>query len=233
MELQQIVQQWPKVREYLVGMPRELAEKFVFVHYDKGDYIQFKDSEVKRFGIVLEGSHRVINIFENGLVYMIELNHAISFIGEVALLCQYPTTSVSIQTMTPCTVMYLDNCYFEPWVTQDPHFLRLLSRDVARKLYRKSAEAGERLFYSARYIVLKYLVDSYVLPVTRIEKTRKTICEEVGMSEKSFNRILSQFREEGYLSLQRGKIVITQQQHRLGTENLDRYLQEHKNGFVS
>lgn len=99
--------------------------------------------------------------------------------------------------------------------------------------YRKSAEAGERLFYSARYIVLKYLVDSYVLPVTRIEKTRKTICEEVGMSEKSFNRILSQFRDEGYLSLQRGKIVITQQQHRLGTENLDRYLQEHKNGFVS
>lgn len=233
MKLQQIMQQWPNVREYLAEMPVELAEKFIFVHYAKGAFIQFKDSEVKRFGIVLEGSHRVINIFENGLVYMIERNNAISFIGEVALLCQYPITSVSIQTLTPCTVMYIDKRYFEPWIVKDPHFLRLLARDVARKLYRKSSEAGERLFYSARYIVLKYLVESYVPPVTRIDKTRKTICEEVGMSEKSFNRILSQFRDEGYLPLDRGKIVITTQEHHLGAKNLDRYIQENKNGFVS
>lgn len=233
MELQQIMQQWPDVREYLSEMPEELAGKFVFVHYEKGAFIQFKGSEVKRFGVVLEGSHRVINIFENGLVYMIERNDAISFIGEVALLCQYPTTSVSIQTLTPCTVMYIDKKYFEPWVAADPHFLRLLARDVARKLYRKSAKAGERLFYSARYIVLKYLVENYVPPVTRIAKTRKTICEEIGMSEKSFNRILSQFRDEGYLTMDRGKIVITSREHRLGTQNLDRYMEENKNGFVS
>ena len=42
-----------------------------------------------------------------------------------------------------------------------------------------------------------------------LQKTRQEISEEVGMTVKTINRILTRFCRDGLLSIQRGKVALT------------------------
>ena len=89
----------------------------------------------------------MINEFENGNVYMIEKNEAIDFIGEVTLLAGYSNSSVTIETLTECTILFITKKDCEKWFAQDSHFLRLVAKHVAYKLYRLPIPAGLSCFF--------------------------------------------------------------------------------------
>lgn len=77
--------------------------------------MEWKDEVLTYFGIVCKGYHRVINEFENGNVFMIERNDPIDFVGEVTILAEKEKTSVTIETLTECTVLYFSRKDFEWW----------------------------------------------------------------------------------------------------------------------
>ena len=129
---------------------------------------------------------------------MIERNDPIDFIGEVTILAGKPCTSVTIETTTPCTVLYFSRKDFEDWIAQDIHFLRLVSRKVAYKLYRSSYNRGNRLFYPPQHLLLAYFlqyIEEYQSPV--VKRTREEIHEETGISVKTLNRTIRRLKEEG------------------------------------
>lgn len=105
-----------------------------------------------------KASHRVINEFQNGNVYMIEKNEPIDFVGEVAILAGMEKTSVTIETLTETTVVFFSRKDFEDWISRDIHFLRLVAQKVAYKLYRSSYNRGARLFYPPHFILLDYIL---------------------------------------------------------------------------
>ena len=76
---------------------------------------------------------------------MIETNRAIDFIGEVTILAEMPRTSVTIEAVTECTVIYISRKDAETWIRNDQHILRLMARRTAFKLYRSSYNNGLKL----------------------------------------------------------------------------------------
>ena len=62
---------------------------------------------------------------------MIERNDPIDFVGEVTILAGKERTSVTIETLTECTVLYFSRKDFEDWIAKDIHLLRLVSQKVA------------------------------------------------------------------------------------------------------
>ena len=72
MTLEELCARVPELNNYLKFMPQELNERYWIHTYPEGTIIHQKDELLEYFGIVCEGSHRVINEFENGNVYMIE-----------------------------------------------------------------------------------------------------------------------------------------------------------------
>ena len=129
MTLSELLIRVPELEDYIRYMPEALKDRYTIRTYPAGTIIHQKDAELDYFGIVCEGYHRVINEFENGNVFMIERNDPIDFIGEVTILAGKPRTSVTIETTTPCTVLYFSRKDFEDWIAQDIHFLRLVSRE--------------------------------------------------------------------------------------------------------
>ncbi len=218
MTLEELLREVPKLEDYLRYMPEELKTRYTIRKYPPGTIIHQKDEVLTYFGIVCEGYHRVINEFENGNIFMIERNDPIDFVGEVTILAGKEKTSVTIETLTECTVLYFSRKDFEWWISMDIHFLRLVSQKVAYKLYRSSYNRGRRLFYPPQHLLMVYLTQ-YIeeqKPAGEpkiVSRTRQEIYEETGISIKTLNRTIQKMKTDGSIGICKGKISLSREQY--------------------
>lgn len=236
MRYSELLELAPGLRDFTDQIPQDLDGCFQLKTYPAHSLIHQKDSPLDRIGILLQGTFRVVNEFENGNVFMIEVNEAVSFIGEVTLLAGAATTSVTIETVTDCLAAFLPAETFDAWLQRDIRLLRAVSRHVAAKLYCSSYNRGERLFYSAKYVLLKYLVrqaeaqGAGTAGQVVLNKTRQQISEEVGLTVKTINRTITQFVKDGVLSIRRGKAAFSAEQYHRAQRELRVYMSQSKNG---
>lgn len=230
MLLEELIKEVPQLEEYFRNMPDELANRYRIRTYPPGTIIHQKDYKLDSFGIIARGEHRVINEFQNGNIYMIEKNEPIDFVGEVTILAGMEKTSVTIETLTETTVVYFSRKDFEYWISRDIHFLRLVSRKVAFKLYRSSYNRGARLFYPPHFILLDYLVrQAAALDIEHkqtviIPKTRQDMYEECGITVKTLNRTISRLKNDQIVSIVKGKLAMSYKQYQLARETLHHYV---------
>lgn len=230
MTLEELIRKYPKVEPYIRNMPEEIRKRYTIRTFPPGSIIHQKQFALDYFGIVCNGDHRCINEFENGSIFMIEKNEAVDFIGEVTILAGMEETSVTIQALTACTVLMISRKDFESWIEQDIGFLRMVAQKVAYKLYRSSYRRGERLFYPPSFLMLDYLLKhgkDYGIKAGRpmtVKKTRQELCEELGMTVKTINRTIGRLKEDGLVSIQKGKMVVDYEQYERGKVELKHYM---------
>lgn len=219
MTINEIVKRYPSLEDYVKNIPEEMKTRFTLRIFPPHSIIHQKGDEINTFGIVCSGRHRVINEFESGNIFMIEKNTAISFIGEVTLLAGKRTSSVTIESLTECHIIFFSREDFFQWIDQDIRLLRRLTQSISHKLYSASYSSGERQYHSTRYLVMKYLV-KYCLEHRAneseqvfVSQTREEIGEELGMTVKTLNRAISALKEDGAIRLCKGKILISAQQY--------------------
>lgn len=224
MTIDDVLGKVPQLYEYIKTMPDDIRKRCIVKVHPPGYIIHQKDAPLDYFGIVASGEHRVINEFENGNVFMIERNEPIDFIGEVTILAEKPKTSVTIETTTESIIIYMSRKDFENWISTDIHFLRLVSRKVAFKLYRSSYNRGAKLFYPPHFLLLDFLTryanahgiqkkGKIVVPLTRQE-----LYEEIGVTVKTINRTIARLKEDGIIQMEKGKITMTLEQYKKAGE---------------
>jgi CRP/FNR family cyclic AMP-dependent transcriptional regulator len=221
MHINEMVARYPALGDYVKNIPEEMKTRFTLKAFPPHSIIHQKGDEINAFGIVCSGRHRVINEFENGNIFMIEKNAAISFIGEVTLLAGHRTSSVTIETLTECQIIFFSSEDFFQWIGGDIGLLRRLTQSISHKLYSASYSSGERQYHSARYLVMKYLVKyglehrTSVSEPFLVAQTREEIGEELGMTVKTLNRAVAALKQEGALRLRKGKMLVSPQQYAL------------------
>ncbi len=227
MTLENLEQEIPELLEYTKTMPEEFRRHARVKIHPPGGLIHQKDCELQYFGIVARGESRVINEFENGKVYMIETNKAFDFIGEVTLLARMPRTSVTIEAVTECTIVYIPRSDAEKWVAEDHHILRKMAEHTAFKLYRSSYNNGLKLYYPPAFLLADHLVRLYEHsmpgmvslnaedgPPFTLQKTRERLSEELGMNIKTLDRTIRSMQKEHYFHLNKGKISFDFEEYR-------------------
>ncbi len=219
MTIDDVLKKVPELKEYIQSMPDDIRQRCVVKVHPPGYIIHQKDAPLDYFGIVASGEHRVINEFENGNFFMIERNEPIDFIGEVTILAEKPRTSVTIETTTESTIIYMSRKDFEYWISRDIHFLRLVSRKVAFKLYRSSYNRGAKLFYPPHFLLLDFLTRYANANGIRqkgqitVPLTRQELYEEIGVTVKTINRTIARLKDDGIIKLEKGKITMTLEQY--------------------
>lgn len=229
--IEQLVKEVPELEDYIRFMPERLKHRYTVRVYPPGQIIHQKDFKLEQFGLIVKGEHRVINEFQNGNVFMIEKNEPIDFVGEVTILAGMERTSVTIETLTETTVIYFHRRDFEKWIEEDNHFLRLVARKVAFKLYRSSYNHGARLFYPPQFILLDYVLkyaaaeDIEKTGQVTVKKTRQELYEECGITVKTLNRTIKKLEEDGIVTMYKGKMAMTLEQYRLGQRQIHHYVE--------
>ncbi|MDY3060149.1 MAG: Crp/Fnr family transcriptional regulator [Fusobacterium sp.] len=232
MTFDEVLAKVPQLNDYLINMPKELKSKFIVKIHPPGTIIHHQQSDLDIFGIVATGEHRVINIFENGNIFMIEKNEPIDFIGEVTILAGMRQTSVTIETITESIIMYISREDFEEWIKKDIHFLYLVSQKVALKLYRSSSNRGAKLFYPPTFLLLDYLIQYAQRAEIKkgetliLKQTREELYEEVSISVKTLNRTISKLKQDGVISIIKGKIAISYDQYKLARKMVKYYVKQ-------
>lgn len=230
MTLEELIKEVPALAPYFEHMPEELHNRYTIRVYPPGTIIHQKDYKLEKFGIIAKGEHRVINEFQNGNVFMIEKNKPIDFVGEVTILAGMEKTSVTIETLTETTVVYFSRKDFEDWIVKDIQLLRLVAHKIAYKLYRSSYNRGARLFYPPNFLLLDYILKQAAhLGIERkkeiiIQKTRQELYEECGITVKTLGRTISKLKEDGVISLKKGKIAMTLEQYHLAQKTIHHYV---------
>lgn len=232
MTFDEVLEKVPELKGYLINMPKDLKKKFVVKIHPPGTIIHHQQSDLDIFGIVATGEHRVINIFENGNIFMIEKNEPIDFIGEVTILAGMRQTSVTIETITESIIMYIPRSDFEEWIKKDIHFLYLVSQKVALKLYRSSTNRGAKLFYPPHFLLLDYLIqyaqneNIQKNQMFVLKKTREELHEEIGIGVKTLNRTIPKLKQDGVISITKGKISMSYEQYKLAKKMIKYYVKQ-------
>lgn len=232
MTFDEVLEKVPELKGYLINMPENLKSKFVVKIHPPGTIIHHQQSDLDVFGIVATGEHRVINIFENGNIFMIEKNEPIDFIGEVTIIAGMRQTSVTIETITESIIMYISRENFEEWIKKDIHFLYLVSQKVALKLYRSSSNRGAKLFYPPTFLLLDYLIQYAQRAEIKkgetliLKQTREELYEEVSISVKTLNRTISKLKQDEVISIIKGKIAISYDQYKLAKKMVKYYVKQ-------
>lgn len=232
MTFDEVMEKVPQLKSYLINMPKELKNKFVVKIYPPGEIIHHQQTDCNYFGIVASGEHRVINLFEDGNIFMIEKNEPIDFIGEVTILAGMRQTSVTLETITESVIMYIPRADFEKWIQKDIHFLRIVSQKVALKLYRSSSNRGAKLFYPPHFLLLDYLIqyaqqeDIQKCKCLIVKKTRQELYEETGITVKTINRTVAKLKQDEVISIIKGKISMTYEQYKLAKKTIKFYIKE-------
>lgn len=214
MRVKELLEQFPNLRPYMAGMPERLESAFEVHTLPPGFLIHQKDTVLETVGILCAGMLKVVNEFDTGNAYMIEHDQAVDFIGDVAVLAQKEKTSVTIETVTECTILQFSRPDYESWLAEDPNLLRLMAKKVALKLYQSSYNHGAELFYSSPRLMLECLYRCAQEPALkgetlRMPDTRQQLSERLGMGEKTVDRTIKRLKETGLITTERGKICVT------------------------
>ena len=165
MRFAELLQIAPELSRFTDSIPEELDGQFTLLSYGPHALIHQKDSRLERIGILLKGSFRVVNEFENGNVFMIELNDAVSFTGEVTLLAGAATTSVTIETVSDCLVAFMPVAAFDAWLRRDIRLLRArpLGTTFTRQVHAAQSLYGPQL---AWHFTIANLANALAEPLT-------------------------------------------------------------------
>lgn len=222
----EVLDRWPMLRPWFAGFPAELYGAYSVRSFPKGYLIHQKGTVLDRVGILCEGALRVINEFDTGNIYMIEHNQPVDVIGDVTVLARREKASVTIETLVPSTALFFARADFEYWMDHDPHLVREMAQHVADKLYHSSYYRGKELFYSSPRLLMEYILqETEVVPLPhRLAATRQQISETLGMSLKTVDRTVAKLRDQGLISVERGKICVTSQQRQELVLRLEQWL---------
>lgn len=227
MNIDQLLESSKEFKKIYDMFPEWLNSRIYIKKFDKGQILHQKDEKLDYFGILCIGTIEIINELENGNVYLIERNEPIDFIGEVAIVSGYESSSVTIRTLETCYMVFMsaDDCrkLFE----ENIDFYKMVTKKIAQKLYNNSYKSGIKFFYPTKYIIADYLANYYYNgseDAVKITETREEISKEIGVNIKTLNRTIKALKEDGCLNIIKGKVVIDSD----SIDKLEDYIEENR-----
>jgi CRP-like cAMP-binding protein len=165
--------------------------------------------------VVLEGRVQICTHSEEGKEFVVNIINPGEVFGEIALLDGSDRTADAV-TMGPCELLILERRDFVPFLRDHPDACMRLLEVLCQKLRWTTGVLEAALFLegpSRLARVLVHLASLYGQKVEegvelRIRFSQQQLANMVGMSRESINKQLGQWRDEGIIATEDGRILI-------------------------
>lgn len=212
----------------------EECEVVVKNHQD-GDIIFQEGDPLVHVGIMLQGQYACFWETSGRDDYTYLSSAPPSLLGDQAVLAELSWHTGSFRAVGKCRIALLRVPDFWLWMKRDPAYYQAITAGNLRKLLRQCRRRRSTVMDQSKIRVIKYLLwychieggAGETLPrYLTVRITRDAMTEAIGqISLRTVNRILSQLREEGVVSIVRGKLYIRPEQYLLllaALENCER-----------
>ncbi|GKX30406.1 hypothetical protein SH1V18_28860 [Vallitalea longa] len=219
MLLQELMEEQPKLKRMLDGMPVSIKERCRLKTYKSSSTILKKGEEIKFVNILCKGELNVINEFANGSIYIIDTNKAIDFIGEMEVLADEDKAIVTNEAKTDCVVLRISKNDFMKWIECDNYITLILAKRLATRSCHTSFYQGYSHYYPAVHMIKRFMIEYVKNEINNndmvyINKKRQEIADILGISVKTVGRNISKLKEQGLVTIKKGKIYINKKQYR-------------------
>jgi CRP-like cAMP-binding protein len=199
--------------------PDELNRLVSFLrvaHYPARRVLFRKGDPGTNMMVVLEGRVQICTHSEEGREFVVNIINPGEVFGEIALLDGSDRTADAV-TMDRCELMILERRDFVPFLRDHPDACMRLLEVLCQKLRWTTGVLEAALFLegaSRLARVMVHLASLYGQPVDhgveiRIRLSQQQLANMVGMSRESINKQLGQWRDDGIVAIDDGRITIT------------------------
>lgn len=203
----QIVEKFPDLKEaFASSLAQEILTNSVVLKNKIGDQLFLEADPVQVFPLVLQGSIKVYKSDPNGKsVILYEVNP-----GEG---CVLSTSSLLGQTRYPASgkveadlvAVGIPKELFYKMVDHSSAFRRYVFQIFSERLSHLLEMIEEVSFKKLDQRLAKYLLEK----APEIKTTHQKIADDLGSSREIISRLLKRFEKEGYLNLEREKILVS------------------------
>lgn len=205
------------LNKYLENAPMWILDSFRIVHMEK-DYVFIKEkTDVDTVYLLVNGIVKAIDYRIFGIAYDYMWFYPIKVFGVMEILLDLEKYMSTLITVTPCTMMVISKKKFEDWMRNDINALFLETKSMGTYLLEQARK--ERIFLFAQgidrvtllFIHLYEKISDNNQCVLKI--TRQEIADRSGLSIKTINRAIKTMTEKGYISRDKNKIIILENQY--------------------
>ena len=164
--------------------------------------------------ILLKGKARALDYQKSGNLYAFKEFYPSDIMGDYESLGKAKDYVISISTVTQCEMLVLPTAIYLKWMGEDNHALMVRMENLMQALIRETKESRKYLFLNSRERLLLFLIEEYEeydgVKTLKIKKTQEEIAERLGVDKRTVQRSIKDLKEEGMISLESGKILISE-----------------------
>ena len=157
------------------------------------------------------------------------------FFGEIECFADLLYYRISVVTVTKCRVLTIPAAFYMEWIQNDAEALYSRTKVNMRRLITQTTDARRYLFLEAKERLVLYLVRKYEQKAANskiidmnLNQTRTQLAEEIGFSTKTLSRNIKILEEKGFIRVNKGKILITEEEY----QRMKRYIDQHIYGEI-
>ena len=127
----------------------------------------------------------------------------------------------TIESIDECRLIVIDSNVFLNWMKLYHGFSLNVARRLAERFYESSNENGKYMVYNSSYSLISTIINvvdnipggkNGEIFNIRLKNTRKELGERIGLNERTINRLLQKLKNENLISINSGKIYISNTQ---------------------
>lgn len=208
------------VQEFLEKIPANLKRTAVPVLFKKNSIVIMKDEPAEYAYFILEGNLALQNEYADGNIYKFsDLGKGVIISDLEVLSGKYKNAATAI-AKEDTWLLRVGLNEFERELRTNLDFLYYVASHMAQKMYESSYERGVYLFKPGVSLITNYLIkyaeeEGFSEGNVKIKKKRQEIADEIGISIRTVNRAVSELKEEGIVSIVKGKIILSKNQYAL------------------
>lgn len=167
--------------------------------------------------ILIDGNVTAIKEQISGDVYVFTEFTAPGFFGEMEGFAGESYLKATLVTTTECRFIIMPINNYLNWIRHDSEALFLRVHDMMSGVLDESANERTYLFLDGVHRLMIYLIQYYKKHVKEkiciMEIKRQQIADEIGYSSKTVNRSIRKLLDNGLITIDGRKIVISEKQH--------------------
>lgn len=213
----------PYLTQLFEEIPEDERENMAIRQYTPNQVIIEKGSSCESLFIILNGVCDVMNELETGVTVC---NYKLSqwdVTGFSEIISDVHARIATVTARTPVLVLTIPKGSLLAWFGTYPHFTKQLTFTVLNKLHVSLKVSAECKSYPLRINMISFLIHSYDLyrrnyiehytGSIKFLESRQLLSQFLGVDVRSVNRIIESLKNEGLISIVRGKIHISTAQY--------------------
>lgn len=207
------------MKQLFADCTKEIKDSMFVMEVEEGRNFIVQGEKCRYIFILLRGRAKGIDMQVQGKVYVFKEFPVGRILGEFECLSGLPEYTITIQAVSDCTFWVIPAARYLEWMREDGNALFLRTQKLLLELTYQTKENRKYLLLNCQDRLMTYFLEQYKKKQARgimtLQKSRDEISNATGFCVKTINRNVKKLREQGYISIEAGKICISEAQYEL------------------